>query len=261
VVGPPGQREMAMIQPVVCIYFSGQRPAAALARASALAMRYGSSLHVLLVSWEEALGSATSDDEAWLDDVLPRELVHRSRRTVGHLVQEAIKYALDQDAQLVVLPPAVGQSGSCVSAIVAAAGVPVLVACEATGGDSIVAATDLSDPRFPVVQLATEMIDHLETTLVGVHVVEGETSDTAIEQRRSVMATALEPISLSHEVVIELASDPAAAVLSAARERDSDMIVVGVPSRSWLDSLLHPTVASRIVAGAGRSVLLTPIKS
>jgi nucleotide-binding universal stress UspA family protein len=59
--------------------------------------------------------------------------------------------------------------------------------------------------------------------------------------------------------VIEFDADPAEAVLAAARERDADLIVVGVQRKTWLDCLLQPSMASHIVANARRSVLLTPI--
>lgn len=256
------RHEEVMRRPVLFVSFTGKRPATALARAVDLASRFGAPLSILLVSWDDALAmDATPPDEPWFDEQLPRELARDYHQVVGHLVHAAIQRACEIGARIVVLPAEVGQSGSCVSAIAASSGVPVLVARTPTSGDAIVAATSLRDPRLPVVRRAADMIDRFETTLVCVHDLEGTTTGPEIERRRCLLATALEPLAISRELVIDYEPEPADAVLAAARERDADMIVVGVPRKTWLEILQHPTVASRVVASARRSVLLVPLTS
>ena len=250
-----------MTRPVVFVSFSGYRPVSALARAAALAARFGTSLSVLLVTWDDALDTPSNDrDEAWYGETLPRGVVRGYHHRVGHLVHEAIQHAQACNARIVVLPAEVARSGTCTAAISASVGVPVLVAHELTSGDAIVVATDLRDCRYPIVRQAADMLDHLETTLIGIHNIDDTVTEVELARRHAALAMALEPISISHEAVIEHADDPADAVLAVARERDADLIVVGVPRRSWFDLLLHPTVASRIVANARRSVLLAPLE-
>lgn len=247
-------------RPVVFASFAGTRPTGALARAAALATRCGTSLSVLLVTWDDAFEMPSGDsDEAWYETTLPRQLARAYRHRIGHVVHEAIEHVHACGARIVVLPAEITRSGTCVAAIAASAGVPVLVAHEPRAGDAIVAATDLRDLRYPIIQQAADMIEHQETTLVGIHNIEDTITEIELARRHAALATALDPISIRHEPVIDHANDPADAVLAAARERDADLVVVGVPRRSWLHVVLHSTVAARVVANARRSVLLAPL--
>jgi nucleotide-binding universal stress UspA family protein len=249
--------EIMQTHPVLFVTFTGHEPRAALARAAAIAERFDAPLLVLLVTYEVA--ASDHDDEAWFESALPRAIQRRYVRTTGPLIHEAIHHARLHHARIVVLSSDVGQSGSCVTALATSADVPVLVARETTSGDAVIAGTDLHDTRFPVLQMAADMIDNFDTRLVGVHNLEPGTTAAELTQRRTELATALDAITFAPELVIDCAVDPADAVLLAARERDADLVVVGAPPRAWLDSLLHPTVAARVVTSARRSVLVTPI--
>lgn len=245
-------------RPILFAGFAQRQPAAALERAIELATRLDRPLAILLISTDDAPGSGTSD-VGWFEEHLPVGVPHHFHHASGPFVHETIHHATALDAQIVFLPAQLGQSSPSISAIAASAGVPVLIARATTDGDAIVAATALRDSRFPVVHHAAELLERSETTLVGVHDLEGAVTAPELERRRTLLAAALEPVSLSYEVVIDHEPDPADAVIAAARARDADLIVVGVPRRAWLDNLHQPCVATRILAVARRSVLLVPI--
>jgi nucleotide-binding universal stress UspA family protein len=251
--------------PIVLVYFAGQRPEAAVTRAVELAVRFGAPLHVLLVEPDEALATPAASpgvrDEGWLDRVLPANVARDYHHRAGQLVHEAVQHARAHHARMVLLPAEACRSGSCASAIAASAEVSVLIARDPMAGDAVVAATDLRDPRYPVLAHAADVMHSAETTLVGVHDIEDSVTASELSRRKAVMATALESISFTHEIVIGFEPEPVDAVLAAARERDADLIVVGVPPRTWTESRLHPSLAMQIVADARSSVLLIPIAS
>jgi len=246
-------------RPVVLVCLAGRSSATALSRAASLAGRVGAPLHVLEVTPEDGLVTERSTRRRWLEHLGARTAASRRCQASGSLVNEAIDYAHAHDARMIVVPSPEGMSGSCVTAIATAARAPVLVAHPPTGGDAVVAATDLHDATYPVLQQAADMIDHAEAALVGLHSVDAAADSAEVAQCVTALAVALEPLALTPEAVVDSGTDPADAVLATARARNADLIVVGAPPRTWIDSMLRPCVAARVVASARRSVLVMPV--
>ncbi|HEX5658601.1 MAG TPA: universal stress protein, partial [Polyangiales bacterium] len=83
--------------------------------------------------------------------------------------------------------------------------------------------------------------------------------EAAKQQKQGGLARALGELQLDESGVVSEDNDAARAILQEARARNADLVVVGLRRRSWLDRLLSPSVASAVVRGARRSVLVTPL--
>jgi nucleotide-binding universal stress UspA family protein len=133
----------------------------------------------------------------------------------------------------------------------------VLVAHPHDGQGAIIAATDLEDPRFPVVHYAADLAARLTASLVLVHNVTPDDHE-GINRGRWLLGSLAEQAGDAAQ--FELSSRPSAAesILAVARRRDADLVIVGIRTRRW-PQLLHAPAAAAVLAGALRSVLVTPI--
>lgn len=180
----------------------------------------------------------------------------------GAHLHEAYRVASELKASLIVVPRQRGVSGRDVAWLASMADAPVLVARPSTRGDSIVAATDMRDPRYPVLHQAAAWSQRLEAPLVCVHNTAGATAGPATPARSAIdlLQVALR-FGRDAESIVARRADPLEAILGEARTREADLVVVGVRPRTWLDIFSAQSLASRLVDRARRSVLVTPIRA
>jgi len=277
-------------------------PTAALRRAGALAELLDAELHVLRVLPDrgrssalfsrrqsaESLASARLQvsvvrrTRRWCASVLSRPLSEgRVRVRHGELGQVAATCISEIGAELVVMPARDGRDGALVTRIAAAARVPVLVARRAAAGEGVVVATDLSDPRCPLLHRGVELAERLGAPVTFVHnvpppepeipvglglalpladPVAAPTPRSALLARRlgrlRAEAARIHPAA---ESVVVSRPVTTTAILDVSREREADVVVVGTRGRSWLSRLAAPSVARRVVERAARSVLVVPV--
>lgn len=276
--------------------FGNGRPTMSVRRAQALTHVLGAELHVVrvlpdltqvnpLFPQENAsdalqavrrMARADRTTRAWLADVLAEDLPEDRFRVVsGDFVQQVAARSVELDAMLIVVPPRGGAIGGSVTELARTASVPVLVARAPTSKDSIVAATDLQDDTFPVLRDAAELGTRLDASVIPVHnvnpisllfgfamtvpvaVLQGEGARAAQVQR---LEEASRGVGLDTEGVVSREVNPVDAILTEARARDVDLIVVGTRPRSWFDRLVTGSVAAQVVNRARRSVLVTPVQ-
>jgi nucleotide-binding universal stress UspA family protein len=199
---------------------------------------------------------------AWAESALGRAFPQaRLELQRGGYVQLACRRARELNASVIVVAPGAGPIDSAIESIAISTGISVLVGRWSEQHDSIVvAATDLEDPRFPVLRAAAELSRALGASLVPVHNI----SPLSARLRGSVsrpeaFARAAAELHLGQAGVVSEDSDAARAILREARAREADLVIVGLRPRSWLQGLRRPSVASCVLRDARRSVLLTPL--
>ncbi len=282
---------------VLLALFEHGRPTKALREAAAHALALGAELHVVRVLPEpshvnalfpqrNALEALLAVDRvfacldrtvAWLGDALGSSGVARCCSvTHGEFIEQVARCADQLGARLIVVPPRESSVGNVVTSLACASNRPVLSAREGGRADTILAATDLESSAYPVLWTAAELARGIEATMVAVHNVERprDVSDaddastpTSYAPRDATTPTSseLEDISqrlpVTTEPVVRRDVDAVAAILDEARNRDAGLVVVGTRRRGWFEGFVRRTVASRVVARAKRSVLVTPLGS
>jgi nucleotide-binding universal stress UspA family protein len=279
---------------VVLALFENGRPSACLRRAATLAGDTDAALHLVRVLPEpEDVGGALDAHNTIpiLRSVEHALVAHRAMRSWihglslphgapqcfsllhGDFVTQVVRYVEEVDAQLLVFAGHEGAS-QLVSALTARTRTPVLVSRprSRSKAKTIVAATDLQDAEYPVLQFATELGRRLDSGIVAVHnldpqcvvgnsaapdtadVLHGEPGRAArLEQLRRVSQRLLAPV----QAVVRDDADAVDAILDEARVRDADLIVVG-----WRPHVQRgrgaSSVPSRVVDFARGSVLVIP---
>ncbi len=287
-------------RPSVLLALSAQgQPTASLLRAAAFARVLHADLHVVRVvpdtsrvnllfpqrrvadaactiEWMLLLNRTTRN---WLHDSLPDDLRLSERFALvrGSFVEKVADYAAQFDAKLIVLPSEEVRLGSAVAALASTSGVPVLVARESSGTETIIAATDLAEEGYPILRKAAELRDQFSSPVVAIHNVNPARASVggnlgwpvppgrsveAVREARTQKLTALSQCMFTEaEPVIREELDLVEAILSEARSHDANMIVVGTHRRSWAYRLVVGSVAARVVNRASSSVLVTPLDS
>lgn len=191
----------------------------------------------------------------------------------GFLANEVSAAALELGASLIVLEPPKKRCGRQVAKIARRTGVPVLVAREGATDEVIVAASDLSDRRMPVLERAASLGQRLSEPVILIHnlspfssIADGETRWTlaqgADERARRLQCLQHASQRMAAPVLATLLCDeanPTDAIIRTARTRNADLVVVGTHRRGWLRRLFHRSVAIQVVNRVRRSVLVTPL--
>ena len=191
----------------------------------------------------------------------------------GFFADEIIAAARELGASLIVLEPPKKRCGRQVARIARRTGVPVLVARESSTDDVIVAASDLSDRRMPVLERAANLGERLSEPVILIHnlspfssIADGETrwtlAQSADERARRLQCLQHAARRMAAPVVATLLCDeanPTDAIVRTARTRNADLVVVGTHRRRWLPRLFHRSVAIQVVNRLRRSVLVTPL--
>jgi nucleotide-binding universal stress UspA family protein len=192
----------------------------------------------------------------------------------GDFIDVVTEVAGEMDPDLIVLADEEGLRGRQATRIARDTQTPVLIARPPRPGDVIVAATDLMDSRYPIIRGAALIGQNLASRLLLVHSVPPANATAALpepwlpvfledapdlSQIFHRLRSIADRYSPEAGAIVACHSDPADAILTAARARDADLVVVGTHKRSWLDRLLHGSVASRVVEHAPGSVLVLPL--
>jgi nucleotide-binding universal stress UspA family protein len=274
---------------------AGAYPKPSLLWAAELARVSGEPLHILRVlparqaMFQRLVGSRPSQrgtgaeralvDEratrAWLRENLAEEEVEQVVVLEGNFDEQAAAYARGVGARWIVVAPCPGTMGKNVTSLARTCQVPVLVARDRGRPESIVAATDLRSPGYPVLTAAAELGGCLEARVVAVHNVHPLAllvgtggawppiallpADPSRASRSARLARAAERLAVEACAVVRDEPSVADAVLDEARRQDADLVVVGTRPRGWLQQLLAESVARQIVDRSTRSVLVAPI--
>jgi nucleotide-binding universal stress UspA family protein len=164
--------------------------------------------------------------------------------------------------------------GSVADQVVRAAHCPVLIARPERAG-AILAATDLTDPALPAIELAAAEAKRTGRKLVVMHAMESpregdaalgllgalpalDTPETLAARRAlasQIINTALERLGVQAEVVIAT-EDALKETLQLAESRSAGLIVVGTHGRSGLSRVVLGSMAARVIEHAPCSVLV-----
>ncbi len=266
-------------------------------RAEALAMLLGAELTLVKLSRSGGLHTNVIFPQANVADGLER--LRRARREARSLarwaawrekrgdpcidvvlcppgVEALIDVCSQEGVALLVVPGALGWNGHTVGRLATGAGVPVLLARPVRGSDGLVVASNLEDPKRPVIRAAIALAARVEATLTVVHneelampgiVSAGVAAGMAFQPiddralaRGKQEALSCELAAMGHPGPVRVTQrfDPVEGILDTARGADADLIIVGVRERS-APGLFATHVAERVCATARGSVLLMPV--
>lgn len=221
-------------------------------------------------------GEAHSRTCKWVAATLGEHVSLQNVRTQsGELVEQLSKRARELDCQLIVLSPSLTNVGDVATSLARSANVPVLIARGHVENGAIFAASDLQDPDFRVLQCGSRLAQELGARLVTFHnvdplpavnatalgVVPSITVDSVVSptQRGNCLAEASRRLSTPATPVVRSNIDPVQAILTEAKVRDADVVVVGTHYKSWWERVLSGSVARRVAARADRSVVVMPL--
>lgn len=257
------------------------RPILALLRAQVYAQMLGAELFVLAV-FDVMHRSSTNTIQPWfqfdraqrfLSNTLPDLDDSHVQMKTGIFAELVALASMDLDADLVVIPPAERNAGKQANQIATTAEVKVLVARSPQFRNTVVAATNLSHPGYPVVAAAGLFRQYLSAELVLLHNVvpvvfsgglEAAWPLTGAPSARSLsqVTLRLRQIALScgacSEALVAVAWNTANTILKTAEERDADLVVIGTRPRTRWEQFLDSGVAVRVIRGARQSVLIVP---
>ena len=257
------------------------RPILALLRAQVYAQMLGAELFVLAV-FDVMHQSSTNTIQPWfqfdraqrfLNNTLPDLDDSHVQMKTGIFAELVALASMDLDADLVVIPPAERNAGKQANQIATTAEVKVLVARSPQFRNTVVAATDLRHPGYPVVAAAGLFRQYLSAELVLLHNVvpvvfsgglEAAWPLTGAPSARSLsqVTLRLRQVALScgacSEALVAVAWNTAHTILKTAQERDADLVVIGTRPRTRWEQLLDSGVAVRVIRAARQSVLIVP---
>jgi nucleotide-binding universal stress UspA family protein len=190
---------------------------------------------------------------------------------MGEFAEAVARRAEELRAMLVVIASKRPGIGVQLTRIARRVGAPVLLARD-PGAAAIVAATDLRDPVYPVLQSAAELARRFPARLIAVHNIAPmefglqlgwplasfvDPAQVQSSERRLRAATQRLEVP-SHGVV---AREPSTvdAILDQVCDRRADLVIVGTHARSTLEGLVHTSVAAKVVERCRKSVLVLPL--
>lgn len=176
------------------------------------------------------------------------------RVVAGDFVAEVARFAEHSD--LVVLG-ASRWAGRAAEQLARGSQLPVLVARPARRG-CVLGATNLEHARYPVLSQLATLQRRLETKAVVVHSVGHDEPEAAVKSRLERLRTAAGDRLAWADLVVTQQASPVLAILSLARQHDSDLIVVGAPRTEV--RMFGRSVTEEVVARARRSVWVTPLE-
>jgi nucleotide-binding universal stress UspA family protein len=193
--------------------------------------------------------------------------------SVGEFMPEVARRAAELGAAWIAVAPQWRQTGRLVTALARETGLSVLLVRDSTAGTAIVAATDLSDLRYPVLIAAGALGLQLGRPVVALHnhsprrlrphllyprALQLQADDTS-DSRSRLLTRVAHGISVDAEAVVANELDAVEAILREARSRNAELIVVGTRTHSWLRRAVVGSVSSELVDRTIRSVLVTPM--
>jgi len=194
--------------------------------------------------------------------------------TRGAFAQRATSYARYVRARMLILSGRSSGAGRVALRLAHDTGAQVLIARGQDSVAPILAATDLLDPRYPVLRSAAELARTLGQPLVTFHNVDplsimsgpaapsnrgllpGATSTVA---PRESLASVSRILNIEPSPILRMESDPVHAILDEAAVCDASLIVVGTRPCSWWRLLMSDHISERVGSLADRAVLVTPV--
>gem|GEM_PF-4791355 len=190
----------------------------------------------------------------------------------GDFVREVASHSSTRQPTLIVVPPDLRRLGSVATRLALVSRRRVLVARPPCRSRTILAASDLVTLGFPVLQEAARLVTVLRMALVSFHnfnpLAAGVDDDD--KQRRPQRPTdatqrlngALEGLSTPGAgAAIRTGVDASSAIVDEARDRQVDLVIVGVRQRSLLERWIFGSVPAKVAKRANCSVLIAPLAS
>lgn len=226
----------------------------------------------------EAPGGKAADNEhrrateAWVRDVLGQRRGVNVTTRFGDLGEEVIRLIRSLDgADLIVVGSETGRKAELITRLVQETQTPVLVGRGATSTETILAATDLKRKEYPELRSAARFTTRVDGELMAIHNVPpayftperlwtlGVTPEVVLEACETKLEHAAEKIGVPIEAVVCSEPETKVAILAEARERDVDVIVIGLQCDQGPDTAHHHALVKEILVEAQRSVLVTPV--
>lgn len=189
------------------------------------------------------------------------------RVCIGDPAEELSRFARQRRADLLIVGGRAAATsptpGALTRAIIARATCPVLV-CGPTRNEALVVATDLRDPAAPVVRTAARFAKGLGHSLSIVHNVTGvslrgitsplpaQLAEQVVAERLDQLDRLVRQIAPQSDATLTRERTAVDAVLRVARERDVDLVIIGVRPRLGMTT-------DAILTEARRSVLTVPL--
>jgi nucleotide-binding universal stress UspA family protein len=184
----------------------------------------------------------------------------------GEFGAVAARTVLDMRPNLLVVPGIDALKGAEIVKLVEETKVPILVAHSALAGEAIVAATDLSLERAPVLRFAANLGGRLGWCVIFMHNVEfptdtAETNPSAerFRSRASLLKSHADALGPDIECVVTRSVDTPGAIICAARMAKAEILVVGINHRTSVDEMDGAGVAAQVVERSSGSVLVVPL--
>lgn len=264
----PGTRAAAAIRavrPIVVGVSMDPASAVALVRGSELARSLRVPLLVAHVAEKQGEGGGRSSSSllrrsirAWARFATGVELSESSIRiTTGNPVRGLLDTAERNHAEILVLgghhSSAPGSTAELSSRVVEQSKLPVLLAAERRRNGAFVVASDLSNPRAPVVDAAASLASRLGLPVTVVHNVPGSAEQLVFWNRMEKLSPLVAGLVVpSAEGTITHRPRASDGVLHVARAKDVDVVALGA----------HPALGStarEILSEAERSLLFIPL--
>ena len=246
---------------ILCV-LTGGLAGASLVRSCSLARSASAELVVACMDADgvraTTLSGALGDSElieilaTYAEDEVPVS----SRLPADRVVAAAGRIASEHAVGLVVLP---GSLASRAVALTEQLGVPVLVAHPTRGG-SVLAAIAMSSRDDLVVAAGHQLAGRLGASLVVVHNRSPGDPDAESEAQLDERLAETSRHFGSVRTVVTREACATRGVLDTARVEAADVIVVGVPARSWLRRELDRGMPERCAREGGRSMLMVPVQ-
>lgn len=209
-----------------------------------------------------------ADTQQWLHNELGREA--RNVRVIvaqGDFVVQSTRRAKLNGVGLITVSREVQQCGALVTALARAAERPVLAPSNLVEGRPILAATDMRDPRYPVLWRAAQLAGELHASVVAFHNIAPASSsrepgqDSAARSSRERLLDVASVLPTSTSAAIGNERDAVRAILDEAAAIGAGMIVLGTRYRSWWRRVLCGSVAAEVTERSKLAVLVTPMQS
>jgi nucleotide-binding universal stress UspA family protein len=232
----------------------------ALARAQAFALLRGGGLCILRVCPPGTAAVEVFCAEQELRKQCRRQLEESlgSDRLVvcaGDFTDEVKRASSTCGADLIVIA-ADGTAAERAARIARQTSLPVLVARPPRTEGTLVAATDLARPKYPVVRQVAELAARLDAQAVLLH---SAADPDGVGRQHELLKTVATSLAPGAELLVTRDGDPLEAILAAERRYDCDLTVVGATVGSKPD-LVAPSLAEEVVRNAKGSVLITPVE-
>jgi len=200
--------------------------------------------------------------QAWCQDLVPPECW---QVRMGNFFEEVEIHTQTLHIDLVVLAPGNPHAGERVTSLARTTGLPVLFSRATIAANrTVVAATDLLGPHYPVLDRAADFGLRLGARVVALHNVaprtrlESNPAQYRTGVRREQLTRATSQLSIAVTSVVAREADPVEAILRQAVGEDAGVILVGTRRHSWMHRLITDSVSARVVDEAQRSVLVIP---